>query len=172
MASHLRQVDQTKLRDEQRVQIHALVADFPKLWSDPKTSNRQRKRLVRLRIEDVTLSKGDKLTAQILFKGGRTQTLTLVSFSRRDELEHDQLFKELIRAFLEEFVEVFYPDVAQRLDITSKCKRSEGPISRPVCFMFQYHSMIWLRYRLPILPFPVFQIFQLWSSVTISRVSY
>ena len=72
-----READQTKLSDEQRAQIRALVANFPKLWSDPKTSNRQRKRLVRLLIEDVTLSKGEKLTAQIRFKGGKSQTLTL-----------------------------------------------------------------------------------------------
>ncbi|KKL18981.1 hypothetical protein LCGC14_2470040, partial [marine sediment metagenome] len=31
----------------------------------------------RLLIEDVTLSKGEKLTAQIRFKGGKSQTLTL-----------------------------------------------------------------------------------------------
>lgn len=31
-------------------------------------------------------------------------------------MAHDQLFKELIRAFFREFLELFYPDVASRLD--------------------------------------------------------
>jgi DNA invertase Pin-like site-specific DNA recombinase len=71
------ETEQAKLSEEQRAQIRALTADFPKLWHDPKTPNRERKRMVRLLIEDVTLSKGTNLIAQIRFKGGATKTLTL-----------------------------------------------------------------------------------------------
>lgn len=62
-------------RDRQRVL--ALASDLPAMWNNPATPDRERKRIVRLLIEDVTLSKGDEITAQIRFKGGATRTLHL-----------------------------------------------------------------------------------------------
>jgi DNA invertase Pin-like site-specific DNA recombinase len=60
---------------EERARILALAKDFPRLWSDPRTPNRERKRMVRLLLEDVTLNKGSEITAYVRFKGGTTQTL-------------------------------------------------------------------------------------------------
>ena len=51
--------------------------DFPRLWQDPKTPDRERKRLVRLLLEDVTLIKNGEITAHVRFKGGITKTLTV-----------------------------------------------------------------------------------------------
>jgi len=65
------------LSEGQRAQILSLATDFPKLWRDPRTPNRERKRMVRLLLEDVTLHKGTQLTVQIRFKGGAQQVLTL-----------------------------------------------------------------------------------------------
>jgi hypothetical protein len=62
---------------EQRQQVMALVTDFPRLWRDPATPQRERKRMVRLLLEDVTLLKADQVVAQIRFRGGATQTLRL-----------------------------------------------------------------------------------------------
>jgi len=62
---------------EQRAQILALAKDFPRLWNDPRTPSRERKRMARLLLEDVTLTKGPGITAQVRFKGGTTQTITL-----------------------------------------------------------------------------------------------
>ena len=45
------------LDDEQRQQILALASNFPGLWNDPATPHRERKRMARLLIEDVTLAK-------------------------------------------------------------------------------------------------------------------
>ena len=66
-----------ELSDEQRAQIAAIAADFPALWRDPKTPHRERKRMVRLLIEDVTIVKRDTISAHVRFKGGATQTLSL-----------------------------------------------------------------------------------------------
>jgi DNA invertase Pin-like site-specific DNA recombinase len=66
-----------ELSDEQRAQIAAIAADFPALWRDPKTPHRERKRMVRLLIEDVTIIKRDAISAHVRFKGGATQTLSL-----------------------------------------------------------------------------------------------
>ena len=45
----------TPLADADKARIAALATDFPALWSDPRTPQRERKRMVRLLIDDVTL---------------------------------------------------------------------------------------------------------------------
>jgi DNA invertase Pin-like site-specific DNA recombinase len=70
-----RQADRAQLDDPQRASILALAQDFPRLWNDPHTSDRERKRMARLLIADVTLLKGADLTAQVRFNGGATHTL-------------------------------------------------------------------------------------------------
>ena len=70
-----RHADCAVLDQETRTRILALTTDFPKLWKDPKTPDRERKRMARLLIEDVTLTKGEQLTIQVRFKGGAVRTL-------------------------------------------------------------------------------------------------
>jgi hypothetical protein len=72
-----RQADREKFDGEHRARILALAADFPRLWNDPLTPQRERKRMIRLLIEDVTLIKGQRITAHVRFKGGASQTLSL-----------------------------------------------------------------------------------------------
>ena len=69
--------DDGVLSSEQRRQVMTLVTDFPRLWRDPATPQRERKRMVRLLLEDVTLLKTDEVVAQIRFRGGATHTLRL-----------------------------------------------------------------------------------------------
>lgn len=63
--------------EEQRAQVMALAENFPALWRDPGTAHRERKRMLRLVLEDVTLHKDRQITAQVRFRGGATQTLLL-----------------------------------------------------------------------------------------------
>jgi len=72
-----RQSDRAGLTDEQRAAIIALATDFPRLWNDSHTPQRERKRMARLLIADVTLLKSSEVRAQLRFKGGATHTLTL-----------------------------------------------------------------------------------------------
>jgi len=72
-----RQAQVQALNQEQRARILALAKDFPRLWNDPRTPSRERKRMVRLLVEDVTLIKDNGITAHIRFKGGTTQTISL-----------------------------------------------------------------------------------------------
>jgi len=69
------QSDRVAIREPQRASIAALAHDFPPLWQNPKTPDRERKRLVRLLLDDVTLSRNDQITAHVRFKGGITKTL-------------------------------------------------------------------------------------------------
>lgn len=68
---------QVIMATEQQNAILDLATDLPRLWRDPATPARERKRLARLLIEDVTLLRGDQLTAHIRFRGGATRTLDL-----------------------------------------------------------------------------------------------
>ena len=74
-----RQRDQVVLDDALRQRFATLTTDFRTLWQDPRTPNRDRKRLLAYLIEDATLL---KLPAEgttkihVRFKGGKTETLT------------------------------------------------------------------------------------------------
>lgn len=72
-----KQADQAQFDETMRTRILALSRDFPALWHDPATPDRERKRMLRLLIEDVTLTKGRELLVQVRFRGGAIQTLTL-----------------------------------------------------------------------------------------------
>lgn len=72
-----RQSDRMNLDDAQRARVLALAADLPKLWSESSTPDRERKRIARLLIEDVTLVKEAEITAHVRFQGGATTTLRL-----------------------------------------------------------------------------------------------
>ena len=74
------------LSTEQRQQVTALVTDFPRLWRDAATPQRERKRMVRLLLEDVTLLKTEEVIAQIRFRGGATHTLRLPRPKPADQL--------------------------------------------------------------------------------------
>lgn len=70
------EADHRVLDENRKKAIMALAEDFPRLWRDPSTPDRERKRMVRLLLEDVTLVRGaDSITAHIRFKGGRTQSI-------------------------------------------------------------------------------------------------
>ncbi len=66
-----------RLSDQQRATVMALASDFPKLWNDPATPQRERKRMIRLLIDDVTVIRDQQITAHVRLKGGQTKTLTL-----------------------------------------------------------------------------------------------
>ena len=69
--------DQHSVDEAERQRILALAADFPSVWRDPKTPQRERKRMLALLIEDVTLIKQREITAAVRFRGGASTTLTL-----------------------------------------------------------------------------------------------
>lgn len=69
------QEDKPEPSVEERERIYALVTDLPRMWHDPHTSMRERKRILRLLIEDVTLLRSRVLQIQIRWKGGATTSL-------------------------------------------------------------------------------------------------
>ena len=91
----------TPLGEVDKARIAALATDFPALWSDPRTPQRERKRMVRLLIDDVTLSRDADITAQVRLKGGQSTTLQvaaplLVGEARRTPPEVIAVIDELL----------------------------------------------------------------------------
>jgi len=72
-----RQKDSMTVDEELRRRLHTLATDFPRLWRDPNTPDRERKRLAHLLLQDVTLIKREQLLIHIRFPGGATRTLEL-----------------------------------------------------------------------------------------------
>jgi DNA invertase Pin-like site-specific DNA recombinase len=72
-----REQDHVVIDREEREKILSLVRDFPRLWRNPKTPQRERKRIAQLLIQDVTLIKNDPVSVQVRFKGGATRSLTV-----------------------------------------------------------------------------------------------
>jgi DNA invertase Pin-like site-specific DNA recombinase len=64
----------TQLGIEDRDRIMNLASDLPKVWNDPRTPARERKRMLRLLIEDVTLLRDETIRIQIRWKAGATTT--------------------------------------------------------------------------------------------------
>ena len=95
--------EQCRLTALEQQAIADLVNDFPRVWRDPRTSDRDRKRMVRLLLEDVTLlQQQEVITAQVRFKGGSTETITVaVSRGRR----HPPQLLVLIDQLLEDYTD-------------------------------------------------------------------
>jgi len=60
-----------------RRHILALAEQFPRIWADPRVDVRERKRILRFLVADVTLIKAETITAHVRLSGGATRTLTL-----------------------------------------------------------------------------------------------
>ncbi len=69
--------DQKTMDKARHKQLFSLAQDFPTVWNDPETPNRERKRMIALLIEDVTLLKKEQIIVQIRYRGGKTTTLKL-----------------------------------------------------------------------------------------------
>jgi Recombinase zinc beta ribbon domain/Recombinase len=69
--------DQIRLSATERETMLALPPELTRFWHARRTTERERKRVVRLLIEDVTVQKADHILAQLRFKGGATRTLTV-----------------------------------------------------------------------------------------------
>lgn len=89
---------------DDREQILALASDLPRVWNDPRTSARERKRMLRLLIEDVTLARDYKaIRIAIRWKGGATTTLQRpVPLSAGDRFRTAAEIVEQVRALATE----------------------------------------------------------------------
>jgi hypothetical protein len=72
-----RKRESEKLKKAQQQEVLKLARDFPALWKNPRTPVREKKRMIRFLIEDVTMTREEDITLHVRFKGGATKTLKL-----------------------------------------------------------------------------------------------
>ena len=65
------------LESATRERLASLAGDVHALWSDPATPMRERKRIARLLITDVTMIRAEQITAHVRLRGGQEHTLVL-----------------------------------------------------------------------------------------------
>ena len=71
------QADAAMIDVKTRGRILELAQQFPQIWNDPRVDMRERKRIFRLLVLDVTLVKADAITAHIRLSGGANRTLAM-----------------------------------------------------------------------------------------------
>ncbi len=85
----------------QKQQILQLASDFPQLWTAPTTMARDRKRMLRLLIKDITVVTGPEprqLRLQIRWQGGATETVELrLPPNRAEALRYPEEFVASVR---------------------------------------------------------------------------
>jgi DNA invertase Pin-like site-specific DNA recombinase len=73
-----RQADLGQLSDAQKARIQQLAVDLPGIWNNPTTPARERKRIARLLLRDVTITRtAETITAHIRLSGGQNHTLSV-----------------------------------------------------------------------------------------------
>ena len=100
LASFERQTLRTITADQKK-QILELASDFPRLWTAPTTAARDRKRMLRLLVKDITVEKGPEpkqLKMHIRWQGGATETVELrLPPNRAEALRYSQEFVAHVR---------------------------------------------------------------------------
>lgn len=116
---HQQQRDQRLLADDARARIRQLTEDFPRIWHDEKVSALERKRMVALLIEDVTLTKAQRITLAVRFRGGQTEMLEIdkpkpIALVRKTRPEVVQKVDELLESCSDKEVAAHLNDQGHR----------------------------------------------------------
>jgi DNA invertase Pin-like site-specific DNA recombinase len=101
-----RTADRLAIDENERQRILSLATDFPAIWRDSNTPQRERKRMLGLLIEDVTLIKQRQISAAVRFRGGATTTLSLPRPLTAQQLRvtHEDV-RQQIDALLDEYTD-------------------------------------------------------------------
>jgi DNA invertase Pin-like site-specific DNA recombinase len=125
---------------EQKQQIRRLAENFPQLWAASTTAPRDRKRILRLLVGDVTVSRGPEpkiVRLHIRWQGGATETLEVPQRpNRADVVRYPNPFVTRLRELA---VTLHDDEIVQQLNAEG-CQSSTGkPLTQ---------SMIkWLRHK-------------------------
>ena len=135
---------------EQKQQILQLANDFPRLWAETTTTPRDRKRILRLLVRDITVMKGPEpktLGLHIRWQGGETETLRLqLPQNRAEAIRYSMAFVNRIRELAAD----------HRDDDIVAALRTEGQKSTTTGKPITLGTIKWLRYkyRIPAPPPP------------------
>jgi hypothetical protein len=135
-----KQDDQHQVSAQQREETGEVPEGFRQFWTDPKTTVRERKRAVRLVMEEVSVLKAEQIIAQLRFKGGAMQT---ISVPLPPPFAHSRLTAPETLAALDHLLEQ-YTDAEVAEQLTQQGSRtSEGLLfhSRQVSQLRRQHHI-------------------------------
>ncbi|HAM56168.1 MAG TPA: hypothetical protein DCQ64_12500 [Candidatus Rokubacteria bacterium] len=116
--------------EEHRERILALAVDVPAVWRDPNTPQRERKRMLALLVEDVTLLKQRQVTAHVRFRGGATTTLTLPRPLTAWELRATSAeAREQMNALLDEYTDAQVAAILNERGLRTGAGEAFDPVS-------------------------------------------
>ena len=126
-----------------RAALDQLVEDFPNIWNNPETSHKEKKRIARLILEDVTItSDTSKVVLGIRFKGGSTKVLEMPNSSYDLDKEQMELYAA---AEISALIELGIPnqEIAEKLNNKGlRTKRYGKPYNKgTVAWMIQKHGL-------------------------------
>ena len=139
-----REQDRQAVSEQQRAAILTLASSFPQLWRDPSTPDRERKRIVRLLLEDVTLIRGEQITLHLRFKGGAHRTIQLPLPLR--SWEQRQTSQEAVKE-IDRLLDVkTYPEIAAQLNQSGLLSGEGKPFTARIIARLQRSYSLMSRY--------------------------
>jgi hypothetical protein len=137
------QAAHNQITDTQQARISRLATDFPAIWNDPATPMRERKRMARLLLTDITLIKNAKtITCHVRLPGGQDHTLTLPVPKSAWELR--QTPPEVVAAIDELLDHHTHAQIADILNTRNLTSGEGRPFHRlivaRICRNYQLHS--------------------------------
>ena len=112
---------------DMRRRILDLAEQLPRIWQDPRVDARERKRILRLLVDDVTLVKADTITAHVRLSGGATRTLVL---ERPLPIAQVRKFKPELVAIVDRMLDQHCDrEIAESLTATGGAARRESSSS-------------------------------------------
>jgi hypothetical protein len=79
--AEVQQKEALTITAEQRAKVRRLVEDFPRLWNAPSTKMRDKKRMVRLLIKDITIATTEdpkRVVLQVRWQGGACEEISVI----------------------------------------------------------------------------------------------
>jgi DNA invertase Pin-like site-specific DNA recombinase len=139
------QADQGLLNEQARARILALARDFPRVWNDPHTDPRDRKRMLALLIEDVTLTKGDTIAIHVRFRAGQTTSLTVPA---PKPIAQVRKFKPEVIAALDRLLDTCTEqEAADRLNALGYRNWKQQPLTRATVFNLRVNYKLKSRFQ-------------------------
>lgn len=125
---------------EQRAKIQALVKDFPRLWNAPTTPAKDKKRLLRLLLKDITverLTEPRQVLLHVRWQGGACEDIFVdVPLRIADRLRYPEEIVEQIRQLATEKADAEIADALNQ----KGCHSAKGK-------SFTKSMIAWIRYK-------------------------
>jgi len=125
---------------EQKAKVLALARDFPRLWHSPSTHDKDRKRMLRLLIKDITVEKlaePRQLSVHIRWHGGASTDLSVpLPPKAADRFRHPPAIVERVRELAHHLTDA---QIADRLNRENHVSTKSKPYTRS--------SIRWIRWR-------------------------